>query len=374
MRLLIVEFRDWTNPRAGGAERTLHEAGRRLAARGWRIDYLCSAYPGAKPEETLDGIRIVRRGREGYFALVPALALRGSLRGERYDLILEGIDKVPFFLPWLAPRALRGRIAALVPHLLGETAGEAAGFLAGAAVGLAEALLPRCYRRCVVATVGESTRAELEARGLPPKRLRLVPNGIDHDVYRPGPAPGPDAPYFLYVGRLRRYKTVETALRALALLERDDPAARLVVVGEGDDRPRLERLARELGVAARVEFRGFVPGVEKVALMQGATALVYPSRKEGWGLPVLEAAACGVPAVVSDVPGLRDAVRDGVSGVLVPFGDAPGFARELLRLRRDAAWRDRLREGALRRAAEFDWDTSASALEAALKSAMVSHP
>ena len=371
MKLLIVEYRDWLNPRAGGAERALREVFRRLAAdRGWTIDYLCGAVAGRPAEEMSDGIRLLRRGPEAVFNLAAVGAVRGELRHIPYDLVVEGIDKLPFFLPWLAPRR---RVACIIPHLLGETAGEAAGRAVGAVVNAAEALMPRCYRHCTVATGAESTRAELVARGFAPERVHVVPYGLDHTLYRPGQGTAADAaPFLLYVGRLRRYKGLETALRAFAEIAPRHPALRFRIVGQGDDRPRLEGLARDLGLADRVDFPGYVSEAEKVALLQTARVLVYPSRKEGWGLPVLEAGACGVPAVASNVPGLKEAVRDGASGLLVPHGDAQAFAAALERILTDPALATRLGAGAQAFAQEFQWETSARLMGDLLERAAIS--
>jgi len=367
MKVLLVEYRDGRNPRAGGAERALHEVFGRLVQRGWSVDYLCSAFDG-DGEDEIDGVRILRRGPEPLFGLSAARALHGELRGTAYDLVIEGIDKLPFFLPWLAPRR---RVACIIPHLLGETAAAAAGRLAGAAINAAETLMPLCYRRCTLITGAESTRRELERRGFAPERIEVVPYGLDHALHVPRePSLSTEPPFILYVGRLRRYKSLDVALRAFARIVAEVPGVRFKIAGEGDDRSRLEQLARELGIGDRVDFVGFVSEAEKISLMQRARVLAYASRKEGWGLPVIEANACGTPAVASRVDGLRDAVRDGESGVLVPYGDAAAFGEALLRVLRDDAWHARLRAGALAWAGRFHWEASADAMERALTGAL----
>jgi len=368
MKVLLVEYRDGRNPRAGGAERALQEVFGRLAGRGWKVDYLCSAFDG-DGEEEIGGIRVLRRGPEPLFGLSAVRALHGELRNMAYDLVIEGIDKLPFFLPWLAPRR---RVACIVPHLLGETAVAAAGLLAGTAINAAETAMPLCYRHCTLVTGAESTRQELMRRGFAPSRIHVVPYGLDHTLFtsEPGPGSSQEPPFVLYVGRLRRYKSLDVALRAFAGIASEVPGVRFKIAGEGDDRPRLERLVREWGIAERVDFVGFVSETEKVRLMRQARVLAYSSRKEGWGLPVIEANACGTPAVASRVDGLRDAVRDGESGVLVPYGDVAGFGEALRRLLTDAGWHARLRAGALVWASGFQWETSADAMERALRGAL----
>jgi glycosyltransferase involved in cell wall biosynthesis len=116
-------------------------------------------------------------------------------------------------------------------------------------------------------------------------------------------------PTFLYVGRLKRYKGLETAVRAVAEVRRRGFPVRLDIAGDGDDRERLTGLVRRLGLAEAVTFAGFVPEPTKRALLRQAWAVVLPSAKEGWGISNIEAAACGTPALAADSPGLRESVR-----------------------------------------------------------------
>src|SRR5690606_10178133 len=130
-----------------------------------------------------------------------------------------------------------------------------------------------------------------------------------------------DKHLIVHIGRLMRYKNVQTLLRAFALLRQDVPRARLVIGGDGNHRPALEAMARELNIADAVDFRGFVSEDEKLRLYNEAAVFVNPSLKEGWGLTSIEANACGTPVVAADSPGLRDSVVDHRTGLLVPALD-----------------------------------------------------
>jgi glycosyltransferase involved in cell wall biosynthesis len=206
-----------------------------------------------------------------------------------------------------------------------------------------------------IAAVSPSTRDDLIARGMAPERIRLVPNGVDRAQYHPDESePGP---VILSLGRVEPYKRIDVVVSALARIRAAVPDARLVVVGRGSATPALERQVAALGLGDAVAFRGFVDEDEKVALYRGARVFVNPSEKEGWGLTVLEANACGVPAVASDAPGLRDAVRHDETGLLVPYADVGAFADAIVRILRDqATWR-RLRAGALEWSVRFSWDS-----------------
>jgi glycosyltransferase involved in cell wall biosynthesis len=133
------------------------------------------------------------------------------------------------------------------------------------------------------------------------------------------------------------------------------PGARLVVVGDGPYLPELTRTARRMGIEHAVEFAGFLPLAEKVRRLREAWVLVQPSPKEGWGLTVVEAGACGTAVVAADSPGLRDSVRDGETGLLVPWGDDARLADALARVLEDRALRQRLGAAGIAWAGRFQW-------------------
>src|SRR5438094_787701 len=133
------------------------------------------------------------------------------------------------------------------------------------------------------------------------------------------------------------------------------PGARLVVVGDGPHLPALRRAADHLGVGQAVEFAGFLPPAEKLRRLREAWLLVQPSPKEGWGLTVVEAGACGTAVVASDRPGLRDSVRHDRTGLLVPYGGDAALADALARVLTDAPLRARLARGGVEWSAGFTW-------------------
>jgi glycosyltransferase involved in cell wall biosynthesis len=205
--------------------------------------------------------------------------------------------------------------------------------------------------------VSPSTRDDLTRRGLPAAHVVVIPNGLDHSLYVPGPQPAP-TPTVLVLGRIEPYKRIDLVLRAVHRLRGRVPAARLLVVGSGRGLEALRRLAADLGLSDCVRFTGFVDERTKVRCIQQAAVSVNTSDKEGWGLTVLEANACGVPTVASDVPGLRDAVRPGETGVLVPHGDVEALAGAIARLLTSDAERQHLAAGARAWSLQFSWERS----------------
>jgi glycosyltransferase involved in cell wall biosynthesis len=359
VKILLVNWQDIENPHAGGAELHLFEIFGRLAARGHRIRLVCSGWSGAPKRALIRGIEVRRSsGRHG-FAVTGGIAIRRALRAERPDIVVEDINKLPLYTPSLTDAP----VCAIVPHLFGETAFQEASWPTAALVWLAEQPLAWVYRRAWFHAISESTRDDLVSRGVPSSRIRVIHPGVDAERFTPLPGSRAAVPTFLYVGRLKRYKGIDVALQALAIARRSRPDLRLDVAGTGDFRPALEALADRLGLAGAVRFLGFVSDAEKLALLRSAWANVFPSPKEGWGITVLEAGACGTPSLASDSPGLRDSVRHGETGYLVPHGDAAALATRMVELAASPSLVDQLGCGARTFAEAHTWERAADATE-----------
>ncbi|HKQ57292.1 MAG TPA: glycosyltransferase family 4 protein, partial [Candidatus Eisenbacteria bacterium] len=317
-RLLAINFRDPAHPEAGGAELHLEHILLEAVARGWQVTWLASGFPGGAPDAEHRGIRIARRGSWWNFNLVVPGVLRREFSSPAPDLVVEDVNKVPCFAPWWT----KAPVAVIVPHLFGSTAFQEASFPVALYVMALEWLIPNAYRHCPFVVISESTRDDLVRRGIPAGRITVVHCGLDHDTYRPTPGVGKsDQPTIVFVGRLRRYKGVDWVMRSLPAVLRRTPVARLLVIGDGPFEGELRLAAVRLGVPHAVSFLGFLPRADKVRRMTEAWVVVQPSPKEGWGLTVVEAGACGTAVVAADSPGLRDSVVRDVTGLLVPFGD-----------------------------------------------------
>lgn len=363
MNVLVVNWLDRLNPQAGGAEIHLFEIFRRIAARGHRVRLICSGWPGAVPAETVDGIEVTRVAGRNTFALAARSAVRRALAAEPPDVVVEDINKLPLFLAGMTDRPF----CVLVPHLFGTTAFQEAPWPMAATVWAAERPIPWAYRRADFEAISESTRDDLVARGVPAGRIRVIHPGVNSEEFAPDPAVRRTSPpSFLYIGRLKRYKGLDLAIRALAIARRERSELSLDIAGSGDDRGRLERLVADLGQAAAVRFRGFVTEAEKLTLLRSTWANVFPSPKEGWGITVVEAAACGTPSLASDSPGLRDSVRAGSTGYLVPHGDAAVLAARMLELASDPALVERMGQAGRRFAESLTWERAADLTEAHL--------
>lgn len=319
-----------------------------------------SGWPGAAHTAEIDGVEVKRVGGRHSFALKGRGAVRRALGERPYDLVVEDINKLPLYLPLVTKLP----VYVVIPHLFGTTVFKEASVPVAAIVWSSERPIPAVYRRAAFHAISESTRDDLVARGVTRSAIRVIYPGVDSSWYTPDAVHSrASAPTFLYVGRLKRYKGLDTALRAVAIARRRGHPLRLELAGTGDDRWRLERIAGRLSLGDSVMFMGFVTEKEKRDLMRRAWAVVFPSAKEGWGLSNVEAAACGTPAIASDRPGLRESVIDRETGLLVPHGDAEALAAALIEFAEDREMVERLGRAARRFAERLSWERTAQETE-----------
>ncbi len=367
LRVLLLNERDPLHPKAGGAEVHVAEIAKRLAGHGIDVTQLACAHPGARAPavEELEGLRVRRLGPlPVYYPRVVATTVRETRAGS-WDVVVEHLNKVPF-----CSRAYAAApVLAVNHHLFGHSAFAQVAWPIAAGVVMIERLIPRVYRDVPFLAVSESSRRDLIERGIPGEHIDLLYNGIVPPAREPTPVS--ERPLRVaYLGRLERYKRIDLLVRACAQLAEHRPDLELVVVGRGAESARLEALAAELGLSTRARFTGFVSDAERDALLAGARVAVCPSVKEGWGLTVIECNALGVPVVATDAPGLRDAVRDGETGLLVADGPPEAFTERLVRaidaLLDDPERLTRLAAAARAWSGRFDWDTSAERMARAL--------
>jgi glycosyltransferase involved in cell wall biosynthesis len=355
MKILVLNWQDISNPLAGGAEVHLHEVFSRIAAKGHDVTLFCSMYPGASAAEEMNGIHVVREGGRSLFNYLVMQKYFSTFRHEHYDLIVDDMNKIPFYTPVYVKEPLLG----VTHHLFGTSIFKEVNAAAASYVYLAEQAALPMYKKIRFIVGSPSTHRELIARGFSPERTHLIPYGVAHSTFRELGIAKSRTPLVGAVGRLKKYKSFDHLLEAFADIRKEMPEVRCMIVGDGDDKPRLMQIASSLGISDAVTFTGFVSEEEKVRCLNQMHVAVNTSAKEGWGLTVIEANACGTPTVSSDVEGLRDAVVDGETGLLYEYGNTLELAEKISLLLRDEHLRQRLTERALERSKEFDWDAAA---------------
>lgn len=356
MRILHLIYDHSRNPwvGGGGAIRAV-EVDRRLASRGHSITMLCGSFPGAS-DYTEHGIdyRFIGASSAGYtistFSYAISAATHVLRHGSKYDVVIED------FAPW---NPVFSRLLTRTPSVLHVNHCEGANILKRFSVlGLPFYLIERNYPLMFkhVSALSEGTRLKLRK----PDAI-VLPAGIDgaiigHGARLKGSSP---YPYIAYVGRLElNNKGLDTLMQAMRALK----GVRLVIAGKGRDEARIKELAEGLDV----EFRGFVSETEKLDILAGAALMVLPSRFEGWGIVVLEAAACGTPVIVSDIPELRYATEGGY-GMSFATGNASALSSAIERMLLDDAMRAQMGRRAIDEASSYTWDSIAIVCESMLR-------
>jgi glycosyltransferase involved in cell wall biosynthesis len=352
-RITFLAWRDLEDPEAGGSERHAAEIAKRFAEAGIDVTMRTSSVPNRPPIARRDGYEVIRKA--GRYMVFPRAALseRAGWHGER-GAVIEVWNGMPFFSPLWAS----GPRIAVVHHVHKEMWElTLSARLAKFGRTIEERVAPRFYRNTRIVTVSDSTKRELvDDLGFRAERITVVPNGID-DAFGPG-LPENDTPLVAAVGRLVPVKRFELLLDALVIAKREIPNLQAVLVGDGYEHDALHARRRELDAESWIDMPGRVNFAELIELYQRAWVLASTSLREGWGMTVIEAAACGTPAVATRVPGHVDSVIDGVTGLLADSTPA-AVAEQLVKVLRDRTLRARLAADAHARATQFSWDASA---------------
>ncbi|HTN81207.1 MAG TPA: glycosyltransferase family 4 protein [Acidimicrobiales bacterium] len=360
-RIHMLAWRDLADVEAGGSELHATTVARLWAEAGIEVTIRTSYAQGHPPESNRDGVRVIRRA--GRYMIFPRAIFSEVVgrHGER-DGLVEIWNGMPFWSPlWAAgPRVVflhhvHGAMWKMVlpPNL--ATFGET----------VEKRIAPPIYRRSRVITLSESSRQELiHDLRLKPDRVSVVPPGID-PRFTPGDGNEKShTPLVVAVGRLMPVKRFDELIKVMAEVRRAHPEVELTIVGDGAERENLEALIDDLDASEWVSMPGRLSDDALVDLYRRAWVLASASAAEGWGMTVTEAAACGTPAVVTDIAGHRDAVHAGVTGMLSP--DMAALARDLTVTLADREARERMSAAGLRRARELTWEATATGTLAAL--------
>ncbi|WP_168703929.1 glycosyltransferase family 4 protein [Gordonia paraffinivorans] len=360
--VLLLCWRDTRHPQGGGSETYLERVGAELARRGARVTFLTSAYPGAASEEVRDGMRFVRAG--GRITVYPRMLAtilagrlgRGPLKGIRPEVVVDTQNGVPFFATLVAPAPT----VVLVHHCHREQWPVAGRALGRVGWFIESRLSPRVHRRNRYVTVSTPSKNELVALGVDDERISVVRNGVDPIPCDAALASGvsTDGPVRLCVlSRLVPHKQVEDALTVCSQLRRSGLDVHLDVIGGGWWADELRSAAAELGVTDAAVFHGHVSESRKHELLSQAHVHLMPSRKEGWGLAVIEAAQHGVPTIgYRSSVGLLDSIDDGNTGLLVDGVDELVSATRKLIDNPDEA--QRLGRNAQAKAGRYSWEAT----------------
>jgi glycosyltransferase involved in cell wall biosynthesis len=365
-RILFLNWRDQSNPQAGGAESYTEEIAQRFVHAGSLVTLFTSKYRGAAPYETSNGYRVIRQG--GRFGIYLAAARYLRRHANDFDAVVDFQNGVPFFAPLWAPAKMP--VICVVHHVHHRQFDMYFRWPMNQVGRLLEGRASRrVYKKVPFVAVSPSTRAEMRRELRFRNPIYIVPNGMG--LPRPGSGPRSPQPTIAVVTRLVPHKQLHHLVEAVPDLLAQWPDLRVTIAGSGPASEALQAQVRQLALENVVTLPGRVPEEAKRQLLAEAWLTVAPSLAEGWGLTVMEAGAAGTPAVAYDVPGLRDSVRHGITGWLVQPGESlatalNGAISELSDPQRQRA----VGEQAIRWAANFSWDSSADRLASVLVTEM----
>ncbi|MBO8161808.1 MAG: glycosyltransferase family 4 protein [Thermosipho sp. (in: Bacteria)] len=364
MNILILNWRDISHPQAGGAEKYVHEIGKRLVKKGHNVTLFCGSYPNANPYDKIDGIKIMRKGGK-YTLYIWALVYLVKNK-DKFDVIIDSENGIPFFSPLLFDKK---RVICIMHHVHIEVFDRELPFPLNKIGKLLEGkVMPMLYRESLFVPVSPSTKKEMfEKLFIRGNYFPIVYNGVPFEKLNIGHKKT-RAPNLIYFGRVKRYKRIDHIIWVYKRIKQRIKNVRLVIAGKMDRGyfKEILKLNRELNL--KVSFFDNVSEEKKVELLSQSWVYVITSMKEGWGISVIEANACGVPVVGYDVPGLRDSIRNEYSGLLVGNGDVDSLANEVMKLIENPKIRIKFSHNTKLWAERFSWEKSAERFERVLKS------
>ena len=317
MRILWLAHRDIQNPRAGGAERTIYEVGRMLVERGFEVILLTGGWKGCKPVENFKGIEIHRFGKN----VGPHLVLPYFLLKYNFDLVVNDLGHA---LPWFSSTFLNKHNIVFFHHLHARSLPGQVKPIVAKFITAIEKCYFLLYHDTIFVTESTTSKSDLLKLGIKENKIVRNPPGVDHRLFHPGTKS--KYPSLVYFGGMRKYKRPQEILYLLKNLISKMGNIKLFIIGIGSEEQNMRKLANKLNVQNYVEFKGRISNKELSDIVAFAWMNVHTSITEGWGFSILEASSAGTPTVAYDVPGVRDAIEDGLNGIKVKDGDRKALA------------------------------------------------
>jgi glycosyltransferase involved in cell wall biosynthesis len=358
IRILWFNWRDIKNPDSGGAEVLTHEIASRLVKNNdYDITLFSAWFSGSPHSELIDGIKIVRDG--GIYTVYERAKKFYKDNKGSYDVVIDEINGKPFLTPKFVK--LERPIIALIHSILAEQFLYELPFPANRlCYHYFEKKWLSYYRNTTTVTVSDSSKRDLEKLGF--KRITIIPEGLSvtplSNLQRKE-----ITPTVVYIGRLKKHKLPHHAILAFLAIKKQLPQTKLWVIGDGYMRKELQ----EKYDGHDITFYGRVNSETKAELLSRAHITLVPATREGWGLVVTESNAVGTPVVAYNVPGLRDSVKDGETGVLVEENSPEGLASSATFLLKDRTLLVQLSLNALSYSRQFSWDITTEMFDKIIK-------
>ena len=355
VKILWLAHRDPMNPRAGGAERTIYEVCTRLVKKGHKITLLTGGWKNCKSIEYLDGIEIHRVGEK----VGPHLALPVFLLKNHYDVVVNDLGHA---VPWISSTVLNKNNIVFFRHLHARSLPGQVNPLTAKLITAIEKCYFIFYHDTIFVTESSTSRRDLLGLGIKDKRIVMNPPGVDRQLFHP--AVRTQYPTLVYFGGMRKYKRPQESLYLLKSLLNKMGSIKLFIIGTGPEEQNLRELVSELNLQDYAIFKGRVSIEHLTDIVASSWLNVHTSITEGWGLSILEASAAGTPSVAYEVPGIVDAIENGINGLKVKDGDREALTKAAFSILSDP---EKWWSSSMEVAKKYSWDKTASLWEDIMK-------
>ncbi|KKU03504.1 MAG: Glycosyl transferase group 1 [Candidatus Amesbacteria bacterium GW2011_GWB1_47_26] len=357
----MLSWRGPGHPNYGGAEISTYHHIRAWVKAGHQVYWFTSSVLHSPSEETIDGVHIIRRGFQILQVQFAAVIWYFFSPHPKFDLVVDQFHGIPFFTPLF----VRSKKLAFIHEVAKEVwwinhLRFPANYIFGTAGFISEPLIFRLfYRHIPFFTVSQSTKQDLIKWSIPASNIYIIPNGT---TTLPAKFAKEKTPTVIFLGAVAHDKGIEDTLFAFSYIIKLHPQWRLWIVGKSEPtyQAKLDELGLHLGINSRLKFWGFVNQRKKFELLAKAHVMLNPSIREGWGLVNIEANSVGTPVVAYDVPGCRDSIQNGTTGLLCPKGDISCLAKTCVRLVSDNKLYEKTSAQAKKWSLQFSWAKSAS--------------
>jgi|LQYC01.1.fsa_nt_gi Glycosyltransferase len=352
MNILMFMWRDIKNPASGGAGRATHELCKRWTQKGHHVTIFTSSFRNGKDYELVDGYEIIRKGSLLTHYYYACLYYKKYFKG-KYHVVIDQINTIPYFTPFYVKEI---PLIVYIHQLCREIWFYEMPLPVSLFGYLLEPFYLKLYKKYPTVTVSDSTKQDLLSLSF--SKVSVIPNAIDFEPLITVPKKE-DEPTIIFVGRLTKSKRPQHLIKTIYLLKNNMPNIKLWIIGEGYFKKRLMLMAKKFKLENNVTFFGWLSPSKKIELLKKAHCICVSSVREGWGLIVSEANAVGTPAIVYDVPGLRDSVQKGFNGLVTAENTPQALAETVIKFFNDKEMMSALSENALCNSRNFNWDYSA---------------
>ncbi len=357
MKILIFNWRDISHPLSGGAEASLVEHAKYWEKKGADIIWFSTNFPGAISEENIDGIKFIRKGSY-YTSFIWGFIYYITGKFGKIDVVIDCFHFIPFFTPLYFSRH---RIIGLINEVAGKVWFDNLPFIFALIGYYTEPIFFKFYKKVIFISSSESTKKELINIGIDPKNIKIVFHGIRiAKVYNA--ITKEINPTLVFLGRVSKDKGISEVINAYIKSKIVVKNLKLWIIGKEEKPGMLQALLKDIEekIKKDITYFGFVSEEKKVELLRKAWLLIHPSKKEGWGLNVIEAASQGTPTVGNDVEGLRDSIKNGITGILVDPKEPSLLADAILSIIMDKSKKQYLylSNNAKEWSKNFNWEVS----------------